>query len=108
MLSYIKGNKITWRDVFIQGKKSQYRVSNEGDIKDRYTKKSLDQTSNRDGSLVVSLEYKDKILRVRVHQLVARAFIPNPEGWLCVHHKDGNKSNNDVNNLEWDRCRGWM
>lgn len=36
-----------------------------------------------------------------VHRLIATAFIPNPDGYKCVNHKDGNKLNNSVDNLEW-------
>ena len=42
-----------------------------------------------------------KMKRVRVHKLVAEAFLPNPSGFKVINHKDENPINNEVSNLEW-------
>ena len=51
--------------------------------------------------MVITLRKNNKQIVKQVHRLVAEAFIPNPYKKRCVNHKDGNKINNHVDNLEW-------
>lgn len=53
------------------------------------------------GYLRVSLSKDKTVKRASVHRLVAEAFIPNPENLTDVDHIDGNKLNNNVENLQW-------
>jgi hypothetical protein len=56
---------------------------------------------HRCGYLVIELSFNNEKERYFVHRLVAMCFIPNPDNKPQVNHKDGNKSNNIVSNLEW-------
>ena len=60
----------------------------------------LTQTIGRDGYYWVGLKGSNKKMK-KIHRLVAETFIPNPDNLPVVNHIDGNKLNNNVDNLEW-------
>lgn len=53
------------------------------------------------GYLARVLRTEKKQVTIKIHRLVAEFFLINPKGYKYVNHKDENKQNNDVNNLEW-------
>ena len=75
-----------------------YEVSNLGRVRNKKTSKLLTLIPDKDGYLRVHLN-NDKNVK-RVHRLVAQAFIPNKTNKDQVNHKDGDKTNNAVDNLE--------
>lgn len=58
-------------------------------------------TTHNQGYKVYGLNKNGLYKGVKIHRLVAQAFIPNPDNLPQVNHKDGNKANNKVDNLEW-------
>lgn len=80
-----------------------YLVSPEGTIKSlKWGKeKILKNSVDTHGYLTVSLWKSGKMRTHRVHLLVANLFLEKVEGKPQVNHKDGNKTNPDVTNLEW-------
>lgn len=83
-----------------------YSVTDDGRVFStaRGKKKELKQasTSRSNRYKVVNIKRKNgKLVPTYVHRLVAEAFIPNPNNYPQVNHKDGNPSNNNVDNLEW-------
>lgn len=84
-----------------------YMVSNTGEIKSlNYNKtgkeKVLIPHKLSNGYLGINLYDNDKkSCYLLIHRLVAQAFLPNPNGCRIINHKDENRSNNSVNNLEW-------
>jgi hypothetical protein len=78
-----------------------YEVSSLGNIRNIKTKRILKST-NQGGYLIVGLCKNGKGQTIGIHRLVAIAFIENPENKTQVNHKDKNRSNNNVSNLEWN------
>ena len=101
-----------WKDK--KDYEGHYQVSNFGRAKslDRYVKgkghslqfkkgRILKPMKDNNGYLKVKLCKDGKEKAFTVHRLVAEAFLPNPHNYSCVNHKDENKQNNNVSNLEW-------
>jgi hypothetical protein len=110
----IRRNDITieeWKAI--EGYEGYYQISNLGKVKSLSRKREgngkkgiikeriLKTTTNSDGYHCVKL-YKNGIKTTyRVHRIVAETFINGIKGKDFVNHRDGNKSNNKVENLEW-------
>lgn len=93
-----------WRTVIYDGEVLEdYEVSNYGQVRSlKWGKiKILKQHMDKSGYLVTGLKINKKHKVVKVHRLVAYAFIPNPQNKPTVNHIDENKHNNHVSNLEW-------
>lgn len=86
---------------------SCYYISNKGRVKStRYLGKEgkvriLKSSEDAKGYLRITLRADGDVKNCKIHRLVAEAFLDNPEGKTEVNHKDGNKKNNFVENLEW-------
>lgn len=86
-----------WKTIPIA---DNYEASNLGKIRNKKTKYIVKEQINKTGYNTVSL-FTNKNKTFRVHKLVASAFIDNPNNYKEINHIDGNKLNNNVNNLEW-------
>lgn len=101
-----------WKDI--EGYEGIYQVSNLGRVKSLnrtieykdgrkklYTERVLSQQKYRSGYLGIKLYKNNVYKRIQVHRLVASAFIPNNKGLPYINHKNGIKTDNKVENLEY-------
>ena len=88
-----------WKDI--EGFEGRYQVSDEGEIISLRKGLKMHQKDNGRGYMQVIL-YKDgQYYHKYTHRLVAEAFIPNPNNYPCINHKDEDRKNNKAENLEW-------
>ena len=101
-----------WKDI--QGYEGLYQISNLGRVKSleriiitnngitkKISEKILKPYLKGNGYYNIVLRKDSKTKCYFVHRLVAKEFIPNPDNLPQVNHKDENKLNNNVDNLEW-------
>ena len=100
---------------YVKGYEGMYEVSTSGEIRSVkrptvykdgrigiHQGRVLKTSINKKGYLRTDLTKEGKRKSVLIHRVVAETFIPNPEGKEQVNHKDGNKLNCHVRNLEWN------
>lgn len=85
----------------IEGWEGMYSVDKEGNIFSHRSNIYLKEEIDKDGYHRIRLCKHQKKFRYNRHRLVALTFIDNPKNKAEVNHKDGNKNNNNVENLEW-------
>lgn len=88
-----------WKDI--KGYEGLYQASNQGNIRNAQTWVVLRPANNNNKYPTVSLSKNGEKHSKNVHKLIASTFIPNPLNLPQVNHKDEDKTNNCVDNLEW-------
>lgn len=89
-----------WKKIYINNEKTNYSVSNKGEVRNDITKRMINGTKQY-GYLRVSLVVNKHYIGKSIHRLVAEAFIPNINNYPIINHINGKRDDNRVENLEW-------
>lgn len=91
--------------INVKGFESLYTINdsgvNEKTVFSVRRKSFLKPSSNQQNYLTVMLKVKGVETRISLHKLIALHFIPNPNNYTIVHHKNHNRQDNRIENLEW-------
>lgn len=86
--------------IIINNEETNFYIYDDGRVFNKKTNTFLKGKINY-GYRVYDIRYNHKKYNFKAHRLVALAFIPNPNNLPVVHHKDNNRLNNKIENLEW-------
>lgn len=93
--------------VFDETKYTKWYITKTGKVISRTT-----YNKNRESELLPNKNKRGYLYarttngNYQIHRLVAKAYIPNPDNKPCINHKDFDRHNNDINNLEWVTHKG--
>ena len=90
---------MNWKDI--AGYEGLYLINNAGDVFSVRKGKLVKPSESNSGYVRVTLWKCGKGKHYLLHRLVAQSFLSNPNNYEQVNHIDGNKKNNNSNNLEW-------
>ncbi len=93
-----------WKELVYGGVTyPNFLINKRGDIKNIKTNHIYKPIVSKGGYVVITLPMGKRglVKTIRLHKALAETFIPNPNNFKVVHHKDGNKLNYSIDNLEW-------
>ena len=89
-----------FKKIILDGETTRWSVNEEGQVRNDETGKFLKGTILHTYRYI-NFRWNGKQKNKSIHRLVAEAFLPNPDNLPCVHHIDGNRLNNRLDNLKW-------